>query len=1436
MIRGSRAGRGQRHGLIAGAAVLALAALVGGIVVRDGGAGPAHQDVAAGVPEEPTATTASPLASPVTTGSAQTNRPGSDNRSTTSALPAGLRIQAGKALRPADPVTVVTGEPLGDDRVHEILDRLPPLAGGADLATGFRWPTQSLTAPRAGTVVDLPFPAGTTGPDEPAGSTGALHVLRMQPQGTLAVAPFLSITFDQPMVPVATVGQLAARKAPATITPQIDGSWSWIGTETLRFAAEGTDVDRLPMATSYTVTVPAGTTSLAGGKLAAAVSFRFQTPPPTIKQLTPTGKSLPRSPVFVAVFDQNVDPTAILDKLTLTADGRNQPLRLATAAETSAAPGAAEVIGTTPKHRIVAFRPVADLPTDAAVEITLSAGAPSAEGPGTTTKAATFRARTYAAVTLTRTDCQDYSGCQAGGPIVLTFNNELDTKAFDPKTVTITPAIPGGATVTATGKLIMVQGATQASVRYSVTVAPGLRDGYGQRLAEPGIGTVTFRAAEPRLDPFPQVVTTVDPMVDALTVPVNTVNRKEFRERVFRVNLDDWSRYHTFLTSSANSGTGLAAVPDWPVLLDRTVRIDGSKNSLVTTRLDLTPALTGPDATRNVVVLIDSTATETFGNDNWQNRPTMTWVQATTLGVDALNDNDRLRVWVTDLRTGAPLPDTAVAMIGGQRQGRREVGRHHRCRRRRGHGPDRRWHRHPGQSRGPDGAARRIHGRRAVAALPRSGPGAVVRQRRPADLPTRRDRLGQGVGATSVGRGVRSALRAAGRERGDLRSQRQLWRAPGIRQGVAEPARRVRPEGRHPRRCQSGHCILNFSVSGIDGGQSGYSHTFEIADFRTPDFAVDTHGESALPYVVGDDLTVAADASYYAGGPWATPRSGGSCDRGGYVRPARLGYYSFGVWTPWWQSDAARGGLGYGSATGQAYSDYGTTCCGEPTDSDADVQTFSGTTDGNGGDYVRVQVGDLGKDYAGLPVSVTAQATVTDVNRQDIADTTTLLVHPADDYVGLAGDQTFVKQGADMVIRAVATDIDGKATSGLPITMRAAVVTTSYANGKSVDTEGTAETCRVTSTTEPVSCTFHPSVAGTYRITATVADSRGRTSRSQLTRWVSGPDGATSAAVAQQELTLVPDKETYHVGDSARVLVQSPITAGTGLATVLHNGIVRTLTFPVADGSAVLTLPVTEAEVPGVTVSIEVVGTTPRDGASAGDPPRPAYATGDVPLQVSTDTRTLTVKAVPRNTTVAPGGSTKLDISITDAQGKPVPAGEFEVVVADEAVLALGAQPLPDPLGRVLPTIGELPHRPCTDAPPSCSVTPPAGRAGRGHVRRSQRRREQRRRRRRPGAFRPVQLCRLRHGFGGRPRVVRRLRRADRAHRLHPAGGVSSERPDRRIGPGHGGCSVAGQPDPLPGDGGRGRRHRRVRVGGVDHHRRTPADRAAVRAGIPELR
>ncbi len=75
--------------------------------------------------------------------------------------------------------------------------------------------------------------------------------------------------------------------------------------------------------------------------------------------------------------------------------------------------------------------------------------------------------------------------------------------------------------------------------------------------------------------------------------------------------------------------------------------------------------MSGSGSTGHVVVLIEPTARESFGdNDLWQNAPTMTWAQSTTLGLDALSDATNLRTWVTDLRDGSPLAGVTVGLVG----------------------------------------------------------------------------------------------------------------------------------------------------------------------------------------------------------------------------------------------------------------------------------------------------------------------------------------------------------------------------------------------------------------------------------------------------------------------------------------------------------------------------------------------------------------------------------------------------------------------------------------------------------------------------------------------------------------------------------------------------------------------------------------------------
>ena len=757
---------------------------------------------------------------------------------------------------------------------------------------------------------------------------------------------------------------------------------------------------------------------------------------------------------------------------------------------------------------------------------------------------------------------------------------------------------------------------------------------------------------------------------------MHSVGRTEFRLRVFAVTADQWPEYQRFYRDKLyGKPRETVAAPDWPVLTDEKVAVDGADGKSADTVIDLSDELAAPGVTGHVVVLVEPTDKDAISeNDWWQNQPTATWVQSTNLGIDAWTDPGQVRIWATDLRTGKPLPGVSITPMGtgdpvttdadggaefdltaegvngviAERDGETAVlpaDMWMSTWQKQTVADDLRWFVNddrqtyrPGETASVKGWIRMLD---ADARLQAVGEGKTVQY-------TARDQMGNDIGHGTV----------------------DLGRLGGFDFAVKIPAGAA-----------LGATMIEFQLTGSGTIENNYyTHSFTVADFRTPDFEVTVQPADSDPHVADSPFTLDADAGYYAGGPL------GAAAVAWQVRTAPATYsppgwdsFTFGIWTPWWLDT----GHGYYNPYGYGYG-YDMGYPQEPED--AVVDEFDGTTDAQGAHHLQVEVGDLGEKYDGLPATVTAQATVTDVNRQALAGTTDVLVHPADYYVGLSSETTFVRKGDPLTVSAIVTDIDGKATAGRAVQVRAAQVTTTWVNGQPEETESESDiqACSVTSGTEAVSCTFKPASGGSYRITATVTDDAGRHSRSQLTRWVSGATASEVRYVEQESVTLVPDKAAYAPGDTATVLVQSPIATGTGRLTIGRVGITSTRTFEITDGSAVLEIPVAGSDIPTINVSVEVVGTTPRTGPD-GEPqddaaPRPAFAAGQLALAVSTASRELDVDVVPRDATVEPGGSTTVDVTVRDADGKPLANSEFELIVVDEAVLALGGYDPVDPL------------------------------------------------------------------------------------------------------------------------------------------------------------
>jgi len=242
---------------------------------------------------------------------------------------AGLKFRLSEA--PEQPEAKATNKVaqtsvLSDAETQAILNRLPLIKPDANEKLDFALRDKSLPPPRTGITVLQPFSLTLdSGPPDQKINV-PLEVVRQSPEGDVPVAPNLSVTFSQPMVAV-TSQEEAAENVPMKLSPQPQGKWHWIGTRTLLFEPD----IRFPMATQYSVNVPAGTKSANGGVLGQAKSWTFTTPPPTVKNFYPEKATVQRRDVLMfAEFDQRIDPKAVLGNLKLFAGTTQVATRLAT--------------------------------------------------------------------------------------------------------------------------------------------------------------------------------------------------------------------------------------------------------------------------------------------------------------------------------------------------------------------------------------------------------------------------------------------------------------------------------------------------------------------------------------------------------------------------------------------------------------------------------------------------------------------------------------------------------------------------------------------------------------------------------------------------------------------------------------------------------------------------------------------------------------------------------------------------------------------------------------------------------------------------------------------------------------------------------------------------------------------------------------------------
>jgi uncharacterized protein YfaS (alpha-2-macroglobulin family) len=460
-----------------------------------------------------------------------------------------------------------------------------------------------------------------------------------------------------------------------------------------------------------------------------------------------------------------------------------------------------------------------------------------------------------------------------------------------------------------------------------------------------------------------------------------------------------------------------------------------------------------------------------------------------------------------------------------------------------------------------------------------------------------------------------------------------------------------------------GHTRIEFKT-GLAFPGSDHSHAFQIQEFRRPEFEV-VAKPSEGPFFVGGHANVSVTASYFAGGPlpnaevnWAVTASPGA-----FSPPNHEGFV-FGRWTPWWHYDDEGG---YYRGRGRQASMY---------------QHFKGRSDSSGTHILKI---DFESVNPPRPMSISAQATVQDVNRQAFSTSAGLLVHPANHYVGLKTSRFFFEAGKPVEVDTVVADIDGKRQVGTAITLTMVRLDWKKVKKKGwQEIEADPETCNVAAAAEAVRCTFHPKEGGRHRITARIVDGAKRPNETEITVWVPGGKTPVDRDLKQEAVQIIPSKKEYAIGERAEFLLQIPFAKGSGIWSVRRAGMVTNTPFTFDHGTYTVKVPIEDWMIPGFSLSVNVNGAADRtdnDGKPVPDAPmRPAFAVGTLPVNVPATSRRLTLEVKPDAARTEPAADTGVTVIVRDADGKPVAGAEVALVVVDESVLALTNFWVPDPI------------------------------------------------------------------------------------------------------------------------------------------------------------
>lgn len=450
-----------------------------------------------------------------------------------------------------------------------------------------------------------------------------------------------------------------------------------------------------------------------------------------------------------------------------------------------------------------------------------------------------------------------------------------------------------------------------------------------------------------------------------------------------------------------------------------------------------------------------------------------------------------------------------------------------------------------------------------------------------------------------------------------------------------------------------------------DGKMHTERKTFSVQFFQRLRFEASASIED-LTYIRGDELQGEIKASFLGGGSLA------DCS-----------------YTTWWSRVPK-----WYKPTGEEYKNYrfgpmysydGSTTAGKG----------KGALSGDGIAFVSQKSG--GEKLKGTAYSYRLEARITDQGNQMITANASALVHPASYYIGVSkikNKSGFPKKGDTLEYDYILAPVDKTDTqiSGKSKEMKIELLREEWKQVQQVGWNGDifsryekemiAEEEKTISLDKTGSFSVTPPKGGAYILRLSAADSKGNEVITETRFYATSSDWIWYGRDNAEEIEFVADKTIYNVGETASILLQSPIPKGKYLFTIEREGIFSEKIINLESSTSVLEIPIEEKYLPIVYVTLSsysIRTKEPDHDFSTPDLDKPKGIFGATALHVNTDLVAFDIKIETDKSFYRPGEEAKISVTATH-KGMPVPEAEITIMAVDRGVIDLINYHVPNPV------------------------------------------------------------------------------------------------------------------------------------------------------------